>query len=766
MSTESKCPFHHAAGGGTSNRDWWPKQVRVDLLNQHSSKSNPLGEQFNYAEAFQKLDYHALKADLVKLMTDSQDWWPADFGHYGPQMVRMAWHAAGTYRTLDGRGGGGRGQQRFAPLNSWPDNVNIDKTRRLLWPIKQKYGQSISWADLFILAGNVALESMGFRTFGFAGGREDVWEPDQDVNFGAETKWLADDKRFHGERQLDANLAATHMGLIYVNPEGPNASGDYLAAAHDIRITFNRMAMDDEEIVALIAGGHTFGKAHGAAPEAHKGPEPEAAGIEAQGLGWQSNFGSGHGKDTVSSGLEVTWTTTPAQWSNNFFENLFKYEWELTHSPAGAKQWVAKDAPEIIPDAHIPGKFHKPTMLTTDLTLRFDPAFGAISKRFNENPQAFAEAFARAWYKLTHRDMGPKARYLGPEVPKEELIWQDPLPAATHQPTAADIADLKARIAAAGLSVSELVSVAWASASTFRGSDKRGGANGARLALAPQKDWAVNQAAVQVLPKLVEIQKAAGTASLADVIVLAGVVGVEQAAQAAGVKVEVPFAPGRVDARQDQTDVESFAVLEPLADGFRNYKRGQVGAPTEALLIDRAQQLTLTAPKLTALIGGLRVLGANFDGSKQGVFTERVGVLSNDFFVNLLDMSTAWKASDASDERFEGRDRQSGALKFSASRGRPGVRLQRGAARLRRGLRQRRWPREAGPATSVAAWTKVMNLDRFELGSGAEATRSQPSWTMKMRRNLAPAGRTGHPLAVVPPRALGMLLQFTHNQPH
>lgn len=716
MSTESKCPFHHVAGGGTSNRDWWPKQVRVDLLNQHSSKSNPLGEQFNYAEAFQKLDYHALKADLVKLMTDSQDWWPADFGHYGPQMVRMAWHAAGTYRTLDGRGGGGRGQQRFAPLNSWPDNVNIDKTRRLLWPIKQKYGQSISWADLFILAGNVALESMGFRTFGFAGGREDVWEPDQDVNFGAETKWLADDKRFHGERQLDANLAATHMGLIYVNPEGPNASGDYLAAAHDIRITFNRMAMDDEEIVALIAGGHTFGKAHGAAPEHHKGPEPEAAGLEAQGLGWQSNFGSGHGKDTVSSGLEVTWTTTPAQWSNNFFENLFKYEWELTHSPAGAKQWVAKDAPEIIPDAHIPGKFHKPTMLTTDLTLRFDPAFGAISKRFLENPQAFAEAFARAWYKLTHRDMGPKARYLGPEVPKEELIWQDPLPAATHQPTAADIADLKARIAAAGLSVSELVSVAWASASTFRGSDKRGGANGARLALAPQKDWAVNQAAVQVLPKLVEIQKAAGTASLADVIVLAGVVGVEQAAQAACVNVEVPFAPGRVDARQDQTDVESFAVLEPLADGFRNYRRGQVGAPTEALLIDRAQQLTLTAPELTALIGGLRVLGANFDGSKQGVFTERVGVLSNDFFVNLLDMSTAWKASDASDERFEGRDRQSGALKFSASR----ADLVFGSNAVLRAYAEvyaSADGREKLVRDFVAAWTKVMNLDRFELGS-------------------------------------------------
>ncbi|MDN3546642.1 catalase/peroxidase HPI [Kinneretia asaccharophila] len=714
MTSQAKCPFHHAAGGGTTNKDWWPQQLRVDLLNQHSEKSNPLGERFNYAEAFKKLDYHALKADLVKLMTDSQDWWPADFGHYGPQMVRMAWHSAGTYRTLDGRGGGGRGQQRFAPLNSWPDNVNIDKSRRLLWPIKQKYGQSISWADLFILAGNVALESMGFRTFGFAGGREDVWEPDQDVNWGAETKWLADDKRFHGQRELDHNLAATHMGLIYVNPEGPNASGDYLAAAHDIRATFYRMAMDDEEIVALIAGGHTFGKAHGAAPESHKGPEPEGARIEEQGLGWTSSFGQGHGKDTVSSGLELTWTKTPALWSNNFFENLFKYEWELEHSPAGAKQWVAKDAPEIIPDAHIPGKFHKPKMLTTDLTLRFDPEFGKISKRFYENPQAFAEAFARAWFKLTHRDMGPKSRYLGPEVPAEDLIWQDPLPAPSHQPSAADIADLKARIAASGLSVSDLVSVAWASASSFRGGDKRGGANGARLALAPQKDWAVNQRAVQLLPTLVDIQKASGKASLADVIVLAGVVGVEQAARAAGVAVDVPFNPGRVDARQDQTDVASFAVLEPVADGFRNYRKAPVGAPTEALLIDRAQQLTLSAPELTALVGGLRVLGANFDGSAHGVFTDRVGVLSNDFFVKLLDMGTVWTATDASAELFEGRDRKSGAVKHTATR----ADLVFGSNSVLRAYAEV-YASADGQAKLVrdfvAAWTKVMNLDRFDL---------------------------------------------------
>ncbi|WP_374356353.1 catalase/peroxidase HPI [Chitinimonas sp.] len=710
----AKCPVHHVAGAGTANRDWWPNQLRVDLLNQHGEKSNPLGAQFRYADEFKKLDYHAIKADLVKLMTDCQPWWPADFGHYGPQFVRMAWHSAGTYRTFDGRGGGGRGQQRFAPLNSWPDNVNIDKSRRLLWPIKQKYGQKISWADLFILAGNVALESMGFRTFGFAGGREDVWEPDHDVNWGAETAWLAADKRFHGERELDANLAATHMGLIYVNPEGPNASGDYLAAAHDIRATFNRMAMDDEEIVALIAGGHTFGKAHGAAPESHKGPEPEGAPIEAQGLGWISNHGQGHGKDTISSGLEVTWTKTPAQWGNNFFENLFGYEWELTHSPAGAKQWVAKDAPEIIPDAHIPGKFHKPTMLTTDLTLRFDPAFGAISRRFHQDPQAFAEAFARAWFKLTHRDMGPKARYLGPEVPKEDLIWQDPLPAAIHQPTPADIADLKARILASGLSISQLVSVAWASASTFRGSDKRGGANGARLALSPQKDWAINAGTQGPLAVLTAIQQASGKASLADVIVLAGVVGVEEAAKAAGVPLTVPFTPGRVDASQAQTDIASFAVLEPLADGFRNYLPAKLGAPSEALLIDRAQLLTLSAPELTALIGGLRVLGANFDGSKLGVFTDRVGVLSNDFFVHLLDMGTAWTPVDGDAEVFEGKDRHTGALKFTASRSD----LVFGSNSQLRALAEVYASQDGQHKfvhDFVAAWVKVMNLDRFDL---------------------------------------------------
>jgi catalase-peroxidase len=718
MSTSdaAKCPYHHAAGGGTTNRDWWPNQLRVDLLNQHADKSNPLGRDFDYAKAFKSLDYKALKADLVRLMTDSQPWWPADFGHYGPQMVRMAWHAAGTYRTIDGRGGGGRGQQRFAPLNSWPDNVNIDKSRRLLWPIKQKYGQAISWADLFILAGNVALESMGFRTFGFAGGREDVWEPDNDVNWGPEMKWLGVDakERIGDKRELGGPFGASHMGLIYVNPEGPNASGDYLLAAKDIRATFYRMAMDDEEIVALIAGGHTFGKAHGAAPESHKGPEPEAAPIEAQGFGWNSNHGSGHGKDTISSGIEVTWTKTPALWSNNFFENLFKYEWELEASPAGAKQWVAKDAPENIPDAHVPGKFHKPKMLTTDLTLRFDPEFGKISKRFHDDPQAFAEAFARAWFKLTHRDMGPKARYLGPEVPKEDLIWQDPLPAATHAPTAADIADLKAKIAASGLSVSELVAVAWASASTFRGGDKRGGANGARIALAPQKDWAVNRGVAKTVATLAEIQKASGKASLADVIVLAGVVGVEQAAKAAGVAVDVPFAAGRVDATQAQTDVDSFAVLEPVIDGFRNFGRGQAGTPTEAMLIDKAQQLTLTAPELTALIGGLRVIGANADGSSHGVFTDRVGVLGNDFYVNLLDMATEWKAADGSAEVFEGRDRQSGKVKYTGTRND----LIFGSNSILRAYAE--VYASADGKTKfvhdfVAAWTKVMNLDRFDL---------------------------------------------------
>ena len=714
MSDEAKCPFHHAAGGGTSNQDWWPNQLPVDMLNQHSNKSNPLGKTFSYAKAFNALDYDALKTDLVNLMTDSQDWWPADFGHYGPQMVRMAWHAAGTYRTLDGRGGGGRGQQRFAPLNSWPDNVNIDKTRRLLWPIKQKYGQQISWADLFILAGNVGLESMGFETFGFAGGREDVWEPDMDVNWGAETEWLADDKRFHGDRELDDNLAATHMGLIYVNPEGPNASGDYMAAAKDIRSTFERMAMNDEEIVALIAGGHTFGKCHGAASESHKGPEPEGASIEEQGLGWKSDYGSGHGKDTVSSGLEVTWTKTPTLWSNNYFENLFEYEWELTESPAGAKQWVAKDAPETVPDAHVSGKMHRPTMLTTDLTMRFDPEFGKISKRFLEDPQAFADVFARAWYKLTHRDMGPKARYLGPEVPKEDLIWQDPLSVATHSPSAADIAEAKAKIDASDLSVSELVSVAWASASTFRGGDKRGGANGARLALAPQKDWAVNRGVVNTVDKLIEMQKVSSKVSLADMIVLAGSVGVEQAAKSAGVSLEVPFAPGRVDATQAQTDVESFGVLEPLADGFRNYKQGNIGAATEALLISRAQLLTLTGPELTALIGGLRVLGTNHDGGKQGVFTDRVGVLSNDFFINLLDMGTEWKAMDAESEVFEGRDRKSGKVKYSGTRNE----LIFGSNSVLRAYAEVYASADGNErfvSDFVGAWVKVMNLDRFDL---------------------------------------------------
>jgi catalase-peroxidase len=716
MSTEAKCPFNHSAGGGTTNTEWWPNQLRLELLSQHSSKSNPLGEKFDYAQAFNKLDYFALKKDLLALMTDSQDWWPADFGHYGPQFVRMAWHAAGTYRTADGRGGGGRGQQRFAPLNSWPDNVNIDKSRRLLWPIKQKYGQSISWADLFILTGNVALESMGFRTFGFAGGREDVWEPDMDVNWGSETKWLATDRRFSGDRDLDQPLAATHMGLIYVNPEGPNASGDPVAAAKDIRATFGRMAMNDEEIVALIAGGHTFGKAHGAAPESHKGPGPEGAPLEALGLGWSSNFGQGHGKDTISSGLEVTWTTTPARWSNDFFEHLFKYEWEMVKSPAGAKQWVAKNAPEIIPDAHIPGKKHRPTMLTTDLTLRMDPEFERISRRFLHNPQAFADAFARAWYKLTHRDMGPKARYLGPEVPKEELLWQDPLPAAMHQPSAADIAEAKAKIAASGLTVAQLVSTAWASACTFRGGDKRGGANGARIRLAPQKNWEANTPGelAKVLAKLQEVQKASGKLSLADVIVLGGSVGVEKAAQLAGVPVEVPFAPGRVDATQDQTDIESFGVLEPVADGFRNYFKGPAGVPVEHLLVDKAQQLTLTAPEMTVLVGGLRVLGANSGGAKHGVFTDKPGVLTTDFFVNLLDMGTQWQPAGGG---YEGRDRKTGKtgpVKWTATR----VDLVFGSNSVLRALAEvyaSADAKEKFVKDFVAAWVKVMNLDRFDL---------------------------------------------------
>ena len=717
MSTEAKCPFNHAAGGGTTNQQWWPNQLRLDLLSAHSSKSDPLDAKFNYAEAFKKLDYAALKKDLNALMTDSQSWWPADFGHYGPQFVRMTWHAAGTYRTSDGRGGGGRGQQRFAPLNSWPDNVNIDKTRRLLWPIKQKYGQAISWADLLILSGNVALESMGFRTFGFGGGREDVWEPDNDANWGNEAVWLDTNKRFAaGGRDLDQPLGATHMGLIYVNPQGPDANGDPKAAAKDIRTTFGRMAMNDEEIVALIAGGHTFGKAHGAAPESHKGPEPEGAPLEAQGFGWTSNYGQGHGKDTISSGIEVTWTTTPARWSNDYFENLFKYEWELELSPAGAKQWVAKDAPEIIPDAHIPGKKHKPRMLTTDLTLRFDPEFEKISRRFKDNPQAFADAFARAWYKLTHRDMGPRVRYLGPEVPKEELLWQDPLPAATLNPTAADVADAKAKIAASGLSVAQLVSTAWASASTFRGGDKRGGANGARIRLAPQKGWEANTPGelAKVLGKLEEVQKASGKLSLADVIVLAGNVGVEQAAKAAGVTVDVPFTPGRVDATQDKTDVESFSVLEPIADGFRNYFKGPASVAVEHLLVDKSQQLTLTAPEMTALVGGLRVLGANSGGSKHGVFTDKPGVLSTDFFVNLLDMGTEWKPTAGGN--YEGKDRKSGKAKWTATR----VDLVFGSNSVLRSLAEVYASgdgKEKFVKDFVAAWAKVMDLDRFDLAA-------------------------------------------------
>ncbi|EPH0679405.1 catalase/peroxidase HPI [Klebsiella aerogenes] len=711
-----KCPFHagtpkQSAGSGTANRDWWPNQLRVDLLNQHSNRSNPLGENFNYREEFKKLDYSALKADLRALLTDSQEWWPADWGSYIGLFIRMAWHGAGTYRTVDGRGGAGRGQQRFAPLNSWPDNVSLDKARRLLWPVKQKYGQKISWADLYMLAGNVALENAGFRTFGFGAGREDVWEPDLDVDWGDEKEWL---KHRHPESLEKQALGATEMGLIYVNPEGPNASGDPLSAAAAIRATFGNMAMDDEEIVALIAGGHTLGKTHGAAPASHVGPEPEAAPLESQGLGWSSTYGSGVGADAITSGLEVVWTQTPTQWSNYFFENLFKYEWVQTRSPAGAIQFEAKDAPEIIPDPFDPNKKRKPTMLVTDLTLRFDPEFGKISRRFLNDPQAFNEAFARAWFKLIHRDMGPKSRYLGPEVPKEDLIWQDPLPAPTHNPTASDIATLKTAIADSGLSVSELVSVAWASASTFRGGDKRGGANGARLALLPQREWPVNAIASKVLPTLQAIQKASGKASLADIIVLAGVVGVEQAAAAAGVQVNVPFAPGRVDARQDQTDVEAMDLLQPLADGFRNYRRIEGGVSTETLLIDKAQQLTLTAPEMTALVGGLRVLGANFDGSQHGVFTDRVGVLSTDFFVNLLDMGTVWKAADEQAELFTGHDRKSGEEKYTATR----VDLVFGSNSVLRALAEVYACADAQQkfvTNFVAAWTKVMNLDRFDL---------------------------------------------------
>ncbi len=712
MSTEAKCPYH-AAGQGTTNKDWWPNSLPVELLSQHSEKSNPLGTGFSYREEFGKLDYPALKADLKKLLTDSQDWWPADWGSYGGLFIRMAWHSAGTYRLVDGRGGSGRGQQRFAPLGSWPDNVSLDKSRRLLWPIKQKYGQKISWADLFILAGNIALEAAGFRTFGFAAGREDSWEPDNDVNWGVEKEWL---QHRSAEALKDNPLAATEMGLIYVNPEGPNASGDPLSAAPFIRATFGNMAMDDEEIVALIAGGHTLGKTHGAGPASHVGADPETASvaaIEQQGLGWKSSFGSGAGKDAITSGIEVVWTQTPTQWSNHFFENLFKFEWVQTRSPAGAIQWEASNAEAIIPDPFDPSKKRKPTMLTTDLTLRFDPAFEKISRRFLDDPQAFNEAFARAWFKLTHRDMGPKARYLGPEVPKEDLIWQDPLPAAGATPSAADVADAKAKIAALGLSVSELVSLSWASASTFRGGDKRGGANGARIALQPQRGWEANKIAVGVLEKI-EAIKASTRLSLADLIVLAGNLGVETAAKAAGASVEVPFAPGRVDANQAQTDVPSFEYLQGVADGFRNWKKAGVDVATEALLIDKAQLLTLTAPEMTALVGGLRVLGANFDGGRHGVFTDKVGALTNDFFVNLLDMATEWKSVDAGAEVFEGKDRKSGAVKWTATRND----LIFGSHSVLRALAEvyaQAGGQEKFVKDFVAAWTKVANLDRFDL---------------------------------------------------
>jgi catalase-peroxidase len=727
MSTESKCPFH-AGGSGTQNRDWWPHQLRLELLSQHGEKSDPLGGRFNYREAFKTLDYHALKADLRKLMTDSQDWWPADFGHYGGLFIRMAWHSAGTYRISDGRGGAGRGQQRFAPLNSWPDNVNLDKARRLLWPIKSKYGQKISWADLIILSGNVALETMGFRTFGFAAGREDVWEPDQDVYWGNEKEWLATsdkpDSRYSGQRQLENPLAAVQMGLIYVNPEGPDGNPDPVAAAKDIRVTFARMAMDDEETVALIAGGHTLGKTHGAGPATHVGPAPESAGLEQQGLGWASSFGGGKGKDAITSGLEVIWTQTPAQWSNYFFENLFKYDWELTKSPAGAHQWVAKNAEAVIPGPTPDSPKRKPTMLTTDLSLRFDPAYEKISRRFLEDPQAFADAFARAWFKLTHRDLGPRARYLGPEVPKEELIWEDPIPAPQHKLIDdQDAALLKAKVLASGLSVAELVYTAWSSASTFRGGDKRGGANGARIRLAPQKDWAVNQPAqlAKVLQALQGIaadfnRTATGDkqVTLADLIVLAGNAAIEKAARDAGVPTAVPFMPGRGDARPDQTDAESFQCLESLADGFRNYVKGDLGVGAEHLLVDKAQLLTLTAPEMTVLVGGLRVLGANFGASKHGVFTDKPGVLSTDFFVNLLDMDTEWKATAKAQDIYEGRERKSGKLKWTGTR----VDLVFGSNAVLRALAEvyaSADAKEKFVQDFVAAWSKVMNLDRFDL---------------------------------------------------
>ncbi|WP_262908118.1 catalase/peroxidase HPI [Chryseobacterium sp. LC2016-29] len=748
----SKCPFHNGtmkkenvAGGGTNNKDWWPDQLRVDILRQHSSLSNPMEKDFDYAEAFQSLDLESVKKDLHALMTDSQDWWPADFGHYGPLFIRMAWHSAGTYRVGDGRGGAGAGQQRFAPLNSWPDNVSLDKARRLLWPIKQKYGKKISWADLLILTGNVALESMGFKTFGFAGGREDVWEPDQDVYWGTEKTWLGGDLRYaHGSpgveghgvlpaeddsevnhsRNLEKPLAAVQMGLIYVNPEGPDGNPDPILAAKDIRDTFGRMAMNDEETVALIAGGHTFGKTHGAGPADHVGKEPEAAGIEAQGFGWNSSYKSGKGPDAISSGLEVTWTEKPTEWSNLFFKNLFENEWELTKSPAGAHQWVAKDGANIIPDAFDPNKKHRATMLTTDLSLRFDPVYEKISRNFFENPDAFADAFSRAWFKLTHRDMGPKVRYLGSEVPAEELIWQDPIPEVNHELVDnSDIESLKSKILNSGLSISELVSAAWASASTFRGSDKRGGANGARIRLAPQKDWVVNNPAQlqKVLSVLENIQNDFNNSqsgnkrvSLADLIVLAGSAAVEKAARDAGQNISVPFAPGRMDASQEQTDVESMGYLEPVADGFRNYLKKKFSVSTEALLIDKAQLLTLTAPELTVLIGGMRALDTNFDGSKNGIFTQHPGILTNDFFVNLLDMRTQWKAISEDNELYMGTDRSSGQPKWTASR----ADLVFGSNSELRALAEVYASSDAQEKfvkDFVAAWTKVMNLDRFDL---------------------------------------------------
>ena len=726
MSTEAKCPFNHTAGGGTTNHDWWPKQLKLELLQQHSSKSNPMGEDFDYAKEFKSLDLAALKKDLAALMTDSQDWWPADFGHYGGLFIRMAWHSAGTYRTGDGRGGGGRGQQRFAPLNSWPDNVSLDKARHLLWPIKQKYGRKISWADLMILTGNVALETMGFKTFGFGGGREDVWEPDRDVYWGTEKTWLGGDKRYSGERDLENPLAAVQMGLIYVNPEGPNGNPDPIAAARDIRETFARMAMNDEETVALIAGGHTFGKTHGAGPASHVGPEPESAGLEEQGRGWKSSFGTGKGGDTITSGLEVTWTTTPTKWSHNFLENLFGYEWELTKSPAGAQQWRPKNGAGAgtVPHAHDASKRIGPSMLTTDLALRFDPAYETISRRFLKNPKQFADAFARAWFKLTHRDMGPRVCYLGQDVPKKDLIWQDPIPALNHKLIGEkDIASLKGKILASGLSVSQLVSTAWASASTFRGSDKRGGANGARIRLAPQKDWEVNQPAQlgKVLRTLVGIQSAFNKSakggkkvSLADLIVLGGCAGIERAAKKAGHTVKVPFSPGRMDASPKQTDAASFAVLEPIADGFRNYLKCKYSIPSEALLIDKAQLLSLTAPEMTVLVGGMRVLKTNFGGMQHGVFTLRPEALTNDFFVSLLDMGTEWKPVTKDADVFEGRDRKTGTVKWTATR----IDLVFGSSSQLRALSEVYGSSDAEKKfvhDFVAAWDKVMSLDRFEV---------------------------------------------------